>query len=421
MSDRRFTTSATPHLTVEDCGGDLSITASDEPEVIVVLEDDDGEVEREGETLRIRAKKDCAITCPPASSVTLQNVGGDLTVNDLGGTLAIQNVGGDVLLRGGGVVSIQNAGADVSVRDITGELRIQAAGGDLEARRIDGRLIVGNVGGDLSARGLDGGFEIENVGGDASLQADVAPGQTHRARAGGDLTLRLPADASARFTLNAGGEIERRVEFGEWQGNAHAGQGQMGRGEAQVELSAGGDLLLLPTKSDFDFDFSLNFDALGNQLEAKMEVFERELEAKLDKLNEQIARLAAAGVSDIEARLRRIDVEGISRRAERMMERERSRVQRAAERARQQAERAAERARRRAERHQKHGQHGKHHGFTVNLGFTPSRSAGRPGAAPAREAKPPASDEERLTILRMLEQKKISADEAARLLEALES
>lgn len=422
MGEQRFTTSPTPHITVEVCGGDLSITGLAGSEVAFSFDESDGRVEREGETFRLTTGGDCATTCPPASSITVQTAGGDFRAVDLSGTLAIAQAGADVTVRGAGVVTLQSVNGNVSARDIAGDLRIELARADLEVRSIDGRLIVTKCAGDLSARSLKGGAEIARVGGDASIETDFSPGKTYHIHAGGDLTLRLPAGASARIGLQAGGEIGNRVEFNEWSGDSRSGQGVIGNGEAQVELSADGDLMLLPVRSDADF--GLDFEALGSQFEAKVGQFERDLEVKLSELGEHIARMAALGTADLEARLRRVDVSGVSRQAEHAAERARHQAARAAERMREkaervqrQAERAAERARRRVERR------GHLHGFDVHVDWSPpggSSKPGRPTPPPPRATRSEATEEERLIILRMLQDHKISADEASRLLDALE-
>ncbi|HEY4689243.1 MAG TPA: hypothetical protein VIK33_08015 [Anaerolineae bacterium] len=412
MSEQTYTTSSTPHLTIDACGGDLTIEGTSESEVTFDFEQAGSQIQREGETFRATFGSDARITCPANSSITIKRIGGDFSASDLSGTLAVESVGADVSLRGAGVVTLQSVGADVSARDLTGDLRIGSVGGDLEVRRIDGQLIVENVGGDLGARALNGGADIKAVGGDASIETDIAAGKTYRIKAGGDLTLRLPTESSACFTLAAGGEIESRVMFSEWSGDPHAGKGTLGSGEAQVELSAGGDLTLLPQRGEIEFEFNLG--AIGTQIDAKMELFEHEMEAKLSELSAQITRVAAQGTRQLDERLRHIDIEGISRRAERAAERVRQRAREAAERARAQAERAAERARRRAERARKHG-HG--HGVRFNVDLTSPGSSSKPGrATPAAGA----TDEERRVILRMLEEKKITAEEASRLLQALE-
>ncbi|HKZ86211.1 MAG TPA: hypothetical protein VJ793_21465 [Anaerolineae bacterium] len=409
MAERIFDTSPTPHITVEMCGGDLSIAAADAPQVLVDLSRDDGDIQREGETLRVRTGGHCKITCPPGASITIEQVGGDLSAQDLKGTLAVQSAGGDVSLRGAGVVTIQSAGGDVSARDIAGDLRIEAIRGDLEVRRVAGQFIAANVGGDISARALGRGFDL-SAACDMSLEPDIQAGETYRARAGCDLTLRVPYDASARFKLSAGGEIGRRIELSEWQGNSHAGQGAMGKGEAEVELVAGGDLMLLPARFKGDDDFGFNFDAIDSQIEAKMEQIERDLDTKMAKLNEQIARMAAVGAADLEARLSRASTERVTRHAERAAEHARRQAEHAAERARRQAERAAERARRRADRSSRW------HAAHIHVDIPPR--AARP-SAPSKSTAP-VTEAERLMILRMLEERKISVEEAGRLLDALE-
>jgi hypothetical protein len=410
MSERIFDTSPTPHVTVERCGGDLSILAADTPQVLVGLSRDDGDIQREGETLRVRSGGDCKITCPPGASITIEQVGGDLGAQGLEGTLAVQSVGGDVSLRGAGVVTIQSAAGDVSARDIAGDFRIESIRGDLEVRRVAGQFIAANVGGDVSARALGHGFDV-SAACDMSLEADIQAGETYRARAGCDLTLRVPVGASARFKLSAGGEIGRRIELSEWQGNSHTGQGSMGKGEANVELAAGGDLMLLPARFKGDEDFGFNFDAIDSQIEAKMEQFERDLDSKMANLNEQIARMATVGAADLEVRLSRASTERTARHAERAAEHARRQAEHAAARARRQAERAAERARRRAERSSRW------HAAHVHVDIPP-RGATRPSAPPKPAA--PVTEAERLMILRMLEERKISVEEAGHLLDALE-
>jgi hypothetical protein len=253
-------------------------------------------------------------------------------------------------------------------------------------------------------------------------------GKTYRVRAEGDLTLRLPLNASARFDLKAGGEIEDRVGLSEWDGDAHAGHGSIGGGEAQVELSAGGDLALLPASKDFDFDF--NFDAIGGHIEAKMEILERELETKMSDLGRQIEQVAARGVADLEARLRKVGAkmsDAGQRAADRASDRARQQTTRVAERMREKAERARRQAERATERARRHARHqAKAHGFSFNIDLTPPGSSSRssratsPASPAPQPSQPAATEEERLAILRMLAEHKISADDASRLLEALE-
>ncbi len=90
-------------------------------------------------------------------------------------------------------------------------------------------------------------------------------------------------------------------------------------------------------------------------------------------------------------------------------EREMERSQHKLRRAQEKMERKLEAARRRQERYEH-----SYHGRSWNFNFSPRP---RTATAPAESA----TDEEQLMILRMLAQKKISPEEADRLLSALES
>jgi len=121
-------------------------------------------------------------------------------------------------------------------------------------------------------------------------------------------------------------------------------------------------------------------DAWTQQFEAQMADMQRKLEDRL-------------------ANIPFVEDEKVARRA-----------QEAADRARRQAERAADRARVRAERaSRKHGHRGV--GFQVAWPSSPQSSK------PAGE---PVSDAERIAILKMVADKKITADQASKLLSALE-
>lgn len=417
MSEYVFDTSATPHIEVGACGGELKISGVEENQVKVYMDDAGAKAERAGETLRIKSSADCKILCPPGSSITIQNVSGDLGVDALERTLAIDTVGGDAVLRTVGVVTLNHLSGDLSARDVEGALTIGTVGSEIDLRRIEGDLEIKHVSGDVSARSLNGSVTIGKSGGDVSIDTELGEEVTYQISASGDIIMRLPQDTDARFRVKASGEINTRLEFLEWSGNAHAAQGVIGSGSSQVDLQSGGDVLLLPTRSGFDFD--IDFGAIGSQFASRMEDFESELESKMEELSKHIERMTTMGITELESRLSRIDVpdidlSGLKRQGRKQasrIQREIERAQRKAERAQERARRQAERARHRAERARSRAERkrGKH---KIWVGAVPSASS-KPSAPPATEA-------ERKMILQMLADQKISADEAARLLQALE-
>ncbi len=87
-----------------------------------------------------------------------------------------------------------------------------------------------------------------------------------------------------------------------------------------------------------------------------------------------------------------------------------------------QAERFSQRAeeqRRRIEKKMMKAEQ-KLHRLRVGMAGTHWRWGGMPGTEATGEAAPAVSDDERMTILKMLQEKKITAEEAERLLSALE-
>lgn len=88
-------------------------------------------------------------------------------------------------------------------------------------------------------------------------------------------------------------------------------------------------------------------------------------------------------------------------------------ISRRIEQATRQAQRQAEQTRRRVERELRGKLHEKTRGWKMNLNFDPRNFA----AGPRPE---PVSDEERMAILKMLQDKKITSEEADKLLAALE-
>jgi hypothetical protein len=394
MKIQRFEVSGTPHLTIT-CHGDLDVNGGREGEVAVKVygREDELQTQREGEHITIEARARCKVGCPRGTTLTLQSVKGDLRVRRVDGPIAAESAQGDVVLKEVGPATISNSGGDVRVRLVSGDLRLERVGGDLTVRGVDGLLAFGQVGGDLSAAYLEGGLE-GTVGGDSALRTDFTPGCDYRVRTGGDAALKFPTNASASFQISASGDISHKVDWAEVEEDSRSLSGKVGEGEAKVEISAGGDVALR-SRSDsgaYVFSFDLEEEGLDMELESMTEAIERNIEAQMARLNAQL-----------EAQLSRIDHEAIRRKAVQAAEKVRVKAERAAERARMKAERAERRWERMEPQRLTRPQRPKH-----------------PGMPPARPTREPVGEEERLMVLRLVQEGKISSEEAARLLEAME-
>jgi len=358
MFEQTVETSATPHITVTECTGNLVVQGSEERRITIRVQGGakDTGMERKGETFTLAARANCRLACPPATTLTVGTAGGRLKVEGVEGPVAIGNAYGNVDLRDVGSAALEQ------------------------------------VFGNLSAHQVAGSLEVERVQGNVRLGPPFSPGATYRLNASGNLTVRLPADASLRLALRAGGGVRSRVPglaLEEVEGKT---QGVLGAGEARLEAQVGGRVSLWPLEAEgvppeaLEFNFVADLEGLGAQIEAHVAKTMAEVEARLAES------------------LGRIDSEEVRRRAERATERATERARREAERAAEQvrraAEREAERARLRAEQAERRWR----------------RASGR-RPRPKRE---PATDAERMRVLRLVEEGKITPEQAADLLAALE-
>jgi hypothetical protein len=267
-------------------------------------------------------------------------------------------------------------------------------------------LTIGKVGGDLTLRQATGSVTVETVGGDCNLQA--AGGDILEARTGGDLTIfvtegvrekvslraggdariYLPSNTSGNFILTSNGEDilldlnrqegvqprlveERHYEF------------QLGEGGPRVEAVAGGDVRLS--------DEPVEPESISGELE-------RLENAWADARGRYGSPGWSAGFG-FDRSSAWADM--VSRRAQEAARRAEQRVQAASRRTEEQIRQAAEREMRRAER------------FS---GFPP-----RPVPPVPTPRAAPVSENERLLVLQMLQENKITVEQAEQLLAALES
>ncbi|NLE99992.1 MAG: hypothetical protein GX601_03355 [Anaerolineales bacterium] len=309
-----------------------------------------------------------------AGALRIEHVAGSLKAVDIEGEVAANLVHGDALLRGVGAAEIGQVYGSLEATRVTGDLHVDAVHGDARLRQVEGAVSGNRVHGSLKAQGLEGGLTIEHVGGDVRLGPPFTAGAAYRVKAGGTVRVAVPPEASVRLSLGAGGRIRVRVPGLELQREGRQTVGALGAGEATLEAYAGGDVRISPSEAPEEPEPGLDFGPNG-----------------MEELGEQISAQVAEAVAGIEAQIARsVPPAGVWQQ----------RVGEAAEQARRAAEQAAEQARMRAERAERRW-----------------RRASGQREQPRQEA---ITNDERLRVLKMVESGKITPQEAATLLTALE-
>jgi len=414
---------------VTACQGDLTVATWDKAEVLIEAGSEQVlTVEERDDTVALAANSDCRLTVPASTSLVVVQVQGDLSVQGVSGTAEVATARGDARFKdGAGSASSSTIQGDLAVKDWAGDVKVETVQGDAEVRQaagavtlgtvegdltaeeiggalaaklvrgdaylrgLNGALSLGDIGGDLIARDLLAGADVAQVSGDVSLKSAFAGSHTYRIQARGNVTVKALPGSDATFTLQADsgrvrvkGLTGETTEEGRWQG-------AIGDGEAQVTLTSTHGSLLLKIVGEEDrtaFAFAADAGKVGAEAGLPAE----ELAWRIQK------RVAE--------KLSKIDFEAIARH-------EAERVRRQAEREVARARRAAEKARRKAELARRKAQKKKKIRWRVEW------DAER-GARRTSKRSQGASEKERVAILRMLAEGKISAQEAEILLQALE-
>lgn len=391
MFKQTIETSAAPHITITECLGNLVVRGSEERQITVRLqgEADDLVLEREGETITMVAHTGCHLTCPPDTTLTLSTVQGNLRVESVVAPVTIRTVHGNVILRAVGPSALEQIFGNLRVHQVRGDLQVQTTKGNAQVRQVEGSLSMDQVDGNLAADGLQGGLAVKQVRGNVRLRALFSSGHTYRLSANGNLVAYIPADASLRLALRARGGVRSSIPGLTLEEDDGEMRGTLGTAEASLEAQVGGNISLRawgagegPQVEGMSFDYMADLEGLGAQIEAHIAEAMAEMEVRLEES------------------LGRIDGEQIRLQMERAKEQALRTAGRAAERARREAEQEAERARLRAERAERRWQ----------------RASGRR----SRLRREPIADEERMRVLRMVEEGKITPEQAADLLAALE-
>lgn len=368
-------------IIIQTVGGDLRLRGRGGEYLVV---DGDGpHVEQlgEGQPYLVRCDGDARITVPDGVDVSVQRVGGDAKITDLGGNTDAQEVGGDLVVRNTGPVRVKMVGGDLRIKRVAGGVTVEMVGADATIREVGGPVWIATIGADLYLRDVTGGCKVETVGSDLVVSVEFTPGQEYHFQAGGDVLCRVQPDTDARFLLPLDTEVQLDVAADLVEDDASARQIiTLGSGSATVAIEHASALRLVGEEEDYMINFGVQI--------------EEELEVRLSSLEEKLNR----------------QLEGLDERIQSKTAQFASQAERFAERAQRHAERTAERVRRSLERQSNRRKPGPRR-VSTSAADTPRK----------RKTDEPVSEQERLLILKMVQENRISIEEAERLLAALDS
>lgn len=409
MSKRSLETTENPDVIVR-ATGKLYLRGWERNEVRASGPDEGLVLEMDGEMLLVSSEESLQLRVPHGASIRITAYD-EVTVRNIEGSVHIEQAGDSLILRNLGEAHVATVGNDLTARGIAGNLSIDQAGRFVTVREVGGDFQAAHIGSHANLRAIAGSVEL-STGGNATLSVNPTPGTTVAVRAEGAVVCKVGAGLDAGVRIESGGPI--RVRAGEVREKLDDGvyEATFGDGAASISLFAGGKASLIerssePERPEIDINFSLGEELAGIGAEVGSQVAEH-----LGMIEEEF-ETRFSGFSDL---LQSWDVppekaEEIQRRTQEKVNRAQEKIRRAQERAARRiadAQRRAEAEARRAGRRSKSAS-----GRSFNINLRGLRKRKGPKAEPV-------SDEERLMILNMVAEKKITLEEAEALLAALE-
>jgi hypothetical protein len=354
----------TPTIKIESIDGDLSVVGWDGEDILIKTDEDELTLQQNGDAVSFSCTDDVSLRIPRDASLLIERIGGDMALRGVMGNVEIKEISNDLSMRDVNSVSIERVSADFSLRGAKGNLYVKSVGGDVSVRDVEGNVTFESVADDMALRGARGNVKV-NVGEDVVVYLEPKADGAYSITAGDDILLVLKPNANVTLSMN-GDEIEVDWPGIENQEDVTERVLVIGDGSAKISLKAGGDIRVTNnaeagnSAEDFGNFAGMNFDWSG--------------------FGERISR----------------------------------QVEQATARAAKRAEEAA----RRVERHAK--RHAGRWGGNVKAGRWNWEMGPKGVPTPPSPPSEPVAEEERMAVLKMLAEKKITAEQAEQLLSALE-
>jgi hypothetical protein len=354
----------TPKIKIDSIDGDLSVVGWEGEDILIKTDEDELTLAQNGDSVSFSCTDDVSLRIPRDASLFIERIGGDMALRGVMGSIKINEVDNDLSMRDVGSVAIETINADFSLRGAKGNLAVKSVGGDVSIRDVEGNISLDSVADDLALRGARGNIKV-NVGEDVVVYLEPKADGAYSITAGDDILLVLKPNANVTLSMN-GDEIAVDWPGIENQEDVTERVLVLGDGSAKITLNAGGDIRVTN-----DAEAGNSAEEFGN----------------------------FAGMN--------FDWSGFGERISRQ-------VQQATARAARQAEEAARRVERHAERNARRWR------GNVKVGRWNWEMGPQGAPTPPTPASEPVAEEERMAVLKMLAEKKITAEQAEQLLNALE-
>jgi hypothetical protein len=377
MARIELPTDGSPHVTIESVNGSLQVKGWSEERIrIDVRSEDDLHYTNTDDMLTLHADSDCVLRVPEESALTVQSVNRDAYIANVEGEVHVESISGSLTIKAVGETRIENVSGNLTVRTVEGDLAVSEIAGNAAIRGVEGDLKAEDVHANLSLREIEGEI-VAHTDGNADLRLDMDDAGDVEVEAAGNLFCNLAAGNDADVEFESGAQ-SIHINTDEVRKHVQASQHEftLGDGGSDVRLKAGGHIDFRSRENDsIDVDLNLDLDMIDETTGLADEITEQvsaQLEAQLESVNEQLESLQ-------------------------------ERLRHTTDRATRKAHERVAAAQRKLQLRMQNRSSGR--SFGVNL--------------PMKKADP-VSEQERMLILQMVQDKKISVTQAEMLLNTIE-
>lgn len=373
--------------------GNLDVHQWERPELGIVTDINVQKIRHESKLLRLLFVEDCELSVPSNRELIIDRVSDNARLKDLQNPLTINKVGGRLALQNVNSAVVGRVSDSCLLENIRGSLKIGKIGDQLTGKNLVGSISIERVSGEAKLQGVGGALDIR---GDDNIEVSLLDSNREKIniRSSDSIKLHLPAEPDASLQIRSGGE-SILLETGALKKKMNEGRSEirLGNGGQKIVLDAGDRVQItsdVPDAKEITRLFE-DLDTLWNRLKAESELRRaaREKESRWEiKMVEGAARIAHEALDEVEDFSNQISDDAIREAQLRVKE------------AMKQVEEQIR-----------------------NLGYDLSvvgEAHERQSEAGGQENQmADVSDEEKLVVMRLLQQQKISVEEADRLLQVL--
>jgi len=161
---------------------------------------------------RNRGDSHFEVSVPEGTRVLMRSISGDLKAHGVKGELEARSTSGDVDVSDAvRSITIETISGDVTAARLAGDVHGSSVSGDVALDGVTGDVDYGSVSGDISlTNARSRSVHLGAVSGDLTFQGGLDPaGRYEFGTHSGEVSLRLPADASATVSVQSfSGEVE---------------------------------------------------------------------------------------------------------------------------------------------------------------------------------------------------------------------